>query len=354
MVARRFKDVEEELADAPIPAAAPGLSRTVADIQASGDNWIRVRKTWADARDWIEAIIEEIVDGRERAKYNRLSRRDYEPVITLLRKDNRISAEAAADLIALNEDFLRLKRNRAATKTEADEFDERFWRATEPKPSPAPVVRPANWASEGEIRRFWEEPTWNDLTGTAADEPAQRARLAERFEVFIKRPDAQELIDCFALYLARCVPFPFRTAHSRWVISVPAGRRSNIANLSIGMQWAAVCYVNDEGKPLFDFYASGSILKREFGRKLERLAPDACDAFEAAEVAGGADQWRLACYPREVRQLLDRHEVVRAMRRVSIELIKREPLHRQHHCFDLADAVLAKVRAMSAKTADRQ
>jgi hypothetical protein len=63
-------------------------------------------------------------------------------------------------------------------------------------------------------------------------------------------------------------------------------------------------------------------------------------------VAGGTDQLKLVCYPREVTQLLGREEVVKALRHVSMAVIKREPLHRQHHCFDLADAVLAKARSM--------
>jgi hypothetical protein len=347
---RQIRDVEEDLADVAAPAVplAPDAPGPAAEALRNAENWERVRKTWREARDWIELLIEEIPDGRQRAKYNRLSRRDFEPIITMLRKDKRIGADAAADLIALNELFQRLRPVRAATKAEADDFVGWYRRATKEHPAVAPTIAAAKWASDAEVRRFWNEPNWNDLTGNAEDDPAQRAELAERFKMFMKRPDAQELIDCFALYAARCLAFPFRTAYSRWVISLPAGRRSNIANLSVGLQWAAVCYVSNEGGPLFEFYGNGSILKRAFGRNLERLVPNACDASEATEVvAGGADQWKLVCYPREVTQLLGRHEVVRALRQVSMELMKRDPLHRRHHCFDLADALLAKARAIA-------
>jgi hypothetical protein len=291
-------------------------------------------------------LIEEIPDGRQRAKYNRLSRRNYEPIVTMLRKDKRIGAEAAAALIALNDLFQRIRLVRTATKTEADESIEWYRRAARERDAVVPAMAASSWVSEAELRRFYGEPTWNDLTGVAADDQEQRAKFAERFATFMKRSDAQELIECFALYVACCVAFPFRTAYSRWIISLPAGRRSDIANLSVGMQWAAVCYLSNEGRPVFEFYGNGPILKRAFGSNLEGLAPDSCDAFEATEVvAGGTDQWKLVCHPREVNQLLDRGEVVRALRHVSMELMNREPLHRRHHCFDLADAILAKARA---------
>jgi hypothetical protein len=78
----------------------------------------------------IELAIEDISDGRVRRKYSNLSRYTYEPIISHLRSDGVVSAEAARALDTLNERFLSLRRARAATPAQADQFAQLYARAS--------------------------------------------------------------------------------------------------------------------------------------------------------------------------------------------------------------------------------
>lgn len=204
-------------------------------------------------------------------------------------------------------------------------------------------IKEDSWAQEAEKRRFLTDVSWNDLTGTPYNDSAQRAKLAHRFEQFMKLPDADVLIDGLSTYVARCLPFPARTAYRRWMISaLPQGY---LANLSVGSQWTMSCFEWNDG-PLFRFYGRGSILRREFGRKLERLNHTFCNAEVATEVMGGPDQMRLECRSDEVARLLTQEAVVEALRDVALYLAEGETPYKQHHCFDLADAILARARSI--------
>jgi hypothetical protein len=214
------------------------------------------------------------------------------------------------------------------------------------------VADAASWASQDELLRFNTDIAWNNLSGEAYQDEARRAKLVGRFAEIMQRADAHALIDCFALYILRCVPFPLRTAYHRWVISaLPSGYDPKaIANLSVGWQWSAVAFENEEGVFL-QFYGRGSVLKRSFGRNLEKLAPHYCQAYTPTEVAGGTDQIKLVCRPEEVPALLGQAGVVKALREVAMHLMHRETPYRQSHCFALADAILARSSAMAPSKA---
>lgn len=201
------------------------------------------------------------------------------------------------------------------------------------------------WATMDEIRRFSADRAWNDLSGNPLSDRDRRAKLHDRFYRLMQRPDVDEIIEAFALYLARCVPLPARTVLGRWVISaLPGGYElSAIANLTIGWQWSAVAFEGPEGS-MMQFYGRGSVLRRTFGRNLENLA--GCDVYIASEVMGGTDQLRLVCRPAEARALLEKEPVVHALREVTLDLMQRPTPHAQHHCFDLADAILTRARSL--------
>jgi len=201
------------------------------------------------------------------------------------------------------------------------------------------------WASRDEIRLFSTDRAWNDLSGDPLSDPDRRAKLHDRFCRLMQRSDAVEIIEGFALYLARCVPLPARTLLSRWVISaLPEGYKlPAIANLTIGWQWSAVAFEGSEG-PMMQFYARGSVLKRAFGSNLGHL--DGCDVYIASEVMGGTDQLRLVCRPSEAPALLEKEPVVHALREVALDLMQRPAPRAQHHCFDLSDAILTRARSL--------
>lgn len=213
-------------------------------------------------------------------------------------------------------------------------------KAEDPTNGAAEIGGHAAWATEAEKRRFLADVAWNDLSGTPHNDPAQRRELADRFKQFMKLPGSGTLIDGLAMYVARCLPFPARTAYYRWVVSIPQQRY--FANISVGGQWTASCFEGTDG-PLFRFFGRGSVLRREFGFRLERL-PAYCHAENATEVAGGPDQMRLVCRPSDVARLLAQEAVVEALRDVALYLAEGETPYKQHHCFDLADAILIRAR----------
>lgn len=89
----------------------------------------------------------------------------------------------------------------------------------------------------------------------------------------------------------------------------------------------------------------GSVLKRAFGRNLERL--DGCDVYVSREVMGGTDQLKLVCRPQEAPALLDRSPVRHALREVALDLMQRKTPHAQYHCFDLGDEILTRARSLA-------
>jgi hypothetical protein len=204
------------------------------------------------------------------------------------------------------------------------------------------------WATEADKQRFSGDVTWNDLSGTPYDEPDRRRMYAERFVQFMLEPSAKGLIEGFSLYVARCLLFPARTAYRRWTISaLPGYQWKTYAHLSVGGQWAATCFEQDD-EPMFMFYGRCPLLQRRFGGNLEGLTPAYCETANASESKGGDDQIKLLCRPGGVARLLAQDAVVEALRDVSLRLMEDKASFWHHHCFDLADAILLGARQVRA------
>ncbi len=76
-------------------------------------NWQKLREIWYKNTSRIEAMIADISDGRKKLKYDRMSRYQYEPIITALAVDGIITPAVAEASKKLNRIFLSYRpRNR--------------------------------------------------------------------------------------------------------------------------------------------------------------------------------------------------------------------------------------------------
>lgn len=209
------------------------------------------------------------------------------------------------------------------------------------------TVTKQNWASADAIKNFNSDPSWNDLSGPLFDNAEQRVKSLAKFRQLVSLPIADKLQSAFALYVKKCVPIAAQTAYHRWVISaLPSGyRMQHLANLSIGWQWACVSFMH-EGQTYMQVYGRGSVLKRAYGRGLESIDPEFCEAHVATEVAGGTDQLKLVCALDEFPALIAQVGVVSALREVAIDLMQRPTPYKPSHCFQLAEAIIGKARAL--------
>lgn len=98
-------------------------------------NWENIRSKWADARERLEIMIEQL-DGRVRRKYGKISRYNYEDIIRQLQNDKSLTTGAANALSDMNRRFFSLRSNPArATLQDVISFAELHRRAGTELPS---------------------------------------------------------------------------------------------------------------------------------------------------------------------------------------------------------------------------
>lgn len=108
--------------------------------EAEVERWEKIRALWQELRDRMEyAIDTKIDDGRKLRKYSRLTRYTYASIIQHLRHDLQLSGDAYRALDGMNEKFLSLRRSRAPTAADVQDFEAKYAIATQELP-PMPVA----------------------------------------------------------------------------------------------------------------------------------------------------------------------------------------------------------------------
>jgi hypothetical protein len=115
--------IQRNTSDEALPVSTPTTSANA----SSDDDWESIKKWWSDARDHLEAIIDN-EDGRRTRKYEDMTRYDYTPIIDNLLSDEFIDLAAAKNARAMNEEFLSL-RNRKRPITDEVKGNFKKWKS---------------------------------------------------------------------------------------------------------------------------------------------------------------------------------------------------------------------------------
>ena len=85
---------------------------------AEVENWEAVSALWFEVKDYVEAQIERISDGRKRRKYNPIPRYTYEEISSLLERDGIVSKAKADAIDAMDAAFRSLRNRKTPVTTE--------------------------------------------------------------------------------------------------------------------------------------------------------------------------------------------------------------------------------------------
>lgn len=110
----RTDEADGSAAAAAQPADAAPTNGRAAPAATDQENWLRLREIWRAHVNRLEAMIDDIDDGRRARAYRNMTRYDYKPIIARLHADGYLSDAAAKASTELMTIFAAYRpRNRA-------------------------------------------------------------------------------------------------------------------------------------------------------------------------------------------------------------------------------------------------
>lgn len=123
---RQIADLQKASEERP-PEPSTDAAPTTTEHADEVENWEQVSEMWFAVKDYVEAKIAAIWDGRIRRKYNSIPRYTYDEITEYMVRDELISREKADAIDAMNSAFRSLRnRKTPVTAERVDAF--RQWR----------------------------------------------------------------------------------------------------------------------------------------------------------------------------------------------------------------------------------
>jgi hypothetical protein len=194
-------------------------------------------------------------------------------------------------------------------------------------------------------RRFLGDVNFNDATGERTQSAELRARYSRRYQEFAALPGAKKTMELLRSYIRTCVPAWVRSELSFWSLSCLPNRTRVLARVNINWQEVLAVFTSKEDKSLWtSFFVAKSPLEKAFGEDLSgfgELFPDSEPDDDLWE-PGGQDQLHILAPIETAHRFLEREEFLHAARLFNLRLMRKGPcVYARHHCFDLADQVIA-------------
>jgi len=201
--------------------------------------------------------------------------------------------------------------------------------------------------SPEEQQKWLDDLSYQGSCGIRAQDEVLRCKYHQRFQSFLKRPQAEAIIHVLQSYVQRGVPVPMRSEMSFWGCScLPSYARPGITVYSrININWQEVfTALTGQGGPIFSFHLALSPLEQIFGNSLERLFEKhpTLHCTEHFYEPGGHDQLHLEIEGAEFAlRLLEDTGIRRAIRLFNLRLMQKGPCaYSRYHCMDLADRLI--------------
>ena len=176
----------------------------------------------------------------------------------------------------------------------------------------------------------------------------QRFKYAARFEKFLQRPQAQDVLDLLRTYAATALPIPHRTERFYWSVSCLPGSPDKPLT-RVNASWMELFTLQPDGDGLrarfilhlADFTVDGSVIPDQLDQDLlEQCVARPQDVSHhfwnkndilVVKVRGAAS----------IRAFLAHPSGLRAIRRFNLSHLNRgRNAYQASHCYSLADAIL--------------
>lgn len=178
---------------------------------------------------------------------------------------------------------------------------------------------------------------------------SETARSRDRFDGFMKRADAQPILDALSTYIACCIPLPGKTAESFWTVSLPVMSYNGIRRVStVNMGMLEMLWISE--------YQSGEVTvcmgtHNRFvpqGRSWASLSRAGIDYCGRVHKEGGAEEQVVEAHsPRQfVRALANFEELRLGAARFALDRMRKGRVsgrYREAHNFLLADEALRRM-----------
>ena len=204
--------------------------------------------------------------------------------------------------------------------------------------------------------KFLENVDWNDLE---IDEKVMVPIVDKNIEKFdrlqqvVTVNEYAELVDAHALFVARCIPKPFKSISNRsnyngWEISaMPTSGDVNLTTLNVGKHVVANS-VKDSDGVYFTIYVNGDDLEKIYGANFIKLKSlyDSLEFGPVESTKKGEDLklfW-LSFSIKDFQAEINNKELVTAIRRVTTHLINEsKTVWAKHQCESFVQDVLEKI-----------
>jgi hypothetical protein len=178
--------------------------------------------------------------------------------------------------------------------------------------------------------------------------PELRRKYHRRYERFLTKPFAKEVIEILRLYLTTGVPAIKRGEISFWSCScLPTFQNSDVMVYSrMNIFWQEVFTIGSEGKTLWaSWHLALSPLQKIFGQDLSRLSKRHRRIYleDHRYKPGGVDQIRLYIEGKDaIMKIIQDKDILRAVRLFNMRLMKKGAcIYNRYHCLGLADNLIS-------------
>lgn len=210
--------------------------------------------------------------------------------------------------------------------------------------------------------KFLENVDWNDLE---IDEKVmvpvvdKNKEKFDRLHEVVTAEEYVELVDVHALFVARCIPKPFKSVSNRsnyngWEISaMPTSGDINLTTLNVGKHVVANSVKDSEGI-YFTIYVNEDDLEKIYGVNFARLKSlyDSVEFGPVESTKKGEDLklfW-LSFSIKDFHSEINNKELIMAIRKVTTHLItESKTVWAKHQCESFVQDVLEKVQNICLK-----
>lgn len=198
-----------------------------------------------------------------------------------------------------------------------------------------------------EQQKWLSDSTYQDLSGTRAQDDTLRRKYHQKFQRFLKQDHVETITYVLRIYIQRGVPVPVRSEMSFWGCScLPSGADPGIKLYSrININWQEVFTIfSAQGVLVFSFHLALSPIEQAFGNSLDSLFEKYpfLNVTEHFYEPGGQDQLHIEVEGIEsALRFLEDVNVIKAIRLFNLRLMKKGPCaYSRYHCMDLADTLI--------------
>ena len=203
---------------------------------------------------------------------------------------------------------------------------------------------------EGEQQHDWLEGNTElpDDADERAESPEQRFKYVARFEKFLRRPQAEDVLGLLRLYAERCIPVPRQTERFYWSVScLPS--TSDKPLVRVNASWMELFTLYADGEDirarfivhLSDFTTDRSMTSESLDEEfLERSVVDPNDI--SCSFPNAADLFVIKVRgSTSIRAFLTDDRALRGIRNFNLTHMNRgRNAYQASHCYSLADHML--------------